>query len=89
MDADYRRNLAEDGEFISEFQQSLYVLSTVQSTPEDGTRVVLDAGMKALSMDSGVPVVSSEEISQKKLSCQSQITSLYIHDRKKSLKIHV
>lgn len=89
MDADYRRNLAEDGEFISEFQQSLFVLSTVQSTPEDGTRVVLDAGMKALSMDSGVPVVSSEEISQKKLSCQSQITSLYIHDRKKSLKIHV
>lgn len=80
MDADYRRNLAEDGEFISEFQQSLFVLSTVQSTPEDGTRVVLDAGMKALSMDSGVPVVSSEEISQKKLSCQSQITSLYIHD---------
>lgn len=89
MDADYRRNLAEDGEFISEFQQSLFVLSTVQSTPEDGTRVVLDAGMKALSMDSGVPVVSSEEISQKKLSCQSQIISLYIHDCKKSLKIHV
>ena len=31
MDADYGRNLAQDGNYDTAFLQSLYVLSTVQS----------------------------------------------------------
>lgn len=31
MDVDYGKNLDEKEQFVSEFQQSLYVLSTVQS----------------------------------------------------------
>ena len=31
MDADYGRNLAQDGNYTTEFLQSLFVLSTVQS----------------------------------------------------------
>ncbi|XP_032228998.1 3-hydroxy-D-aspartate aldolase [Nematostella vectensis] len=56
MDADYGKNLGADGNLFSEFEQSLYVLSTVISvTP--GKRAILDAGMKALSLDSGPPLI--------------------------------
>lgn len=59
MDADYGRNLASDGKEVRarEFGHALYVLTTVQSVRED-QRAVVDAGMKAVSMDSGVPLVS-------------------------------
>merc|ERR1712226_889684 len=39
-----------------EFKQSLFILSTVQSVTE-GERAVVDAGLKALSIDSGMPEV--------------------------------
>ena len=57
MDADYNRNLDEDGKPIKVFEQSLYVWATVMShaTPE---RAVVDAGLKALSVDSGMPLVA-------------------------------
>ncbi|KAK3739010.1 hypothetical protein QZH41_010486 [Actinostola sp. cb2023] len=56
MDADYGRNFGKDGQPFDEFEQSLYVLSTVISvTP--GNRAVLDAGIKAVSLDSGPPLV--------------------------------
>ena len=57
MDADYGRNLGDDGKPIHEFQQSLFVLTTVMSRtlPE---RAVVDAGLKALSVDSGLPLVA-------------------------------
>ena len=57
MDADYNRNLGEDGRPVQLFEQSLYVWSTVMShaTPE---RAVLDAGLKAVSVDSGMPLVA-------------------------------
>jgi 3-hydroxy-D-aspartate aldolase len=57
MDADYNRNLGEDGNPIRVFEQSLYVWATVMShaTPE---RAVVDAGLKALSVDSGMPLVA-------------------------------
>ncbi|KAK7476367.1 hypothetical protein BaRGS_00032367 [Batillaria attramentaria] len=58
MDADYRKNLVEDGNFFTDFQQSLFVVSTVQSVSSTPERAVLDAGMKALSLDSGEPVLS-------------------------------
>jgi 3-hydroxy-D-aspartate aldolase len=57
MDADYNRNLGEDGKPVHTFEQSLYVWATVMShaSPE---RAVVDAGLKALSVDSGMPIVA-------------------------------
>ncbi len=54
MDADYGRNaLAADQHA---FEQSLFLLATVMSTP-GAERVVVDAGLKALAFDSGPPLV--------------------------------
>jgi 3-hydroxy-D-aspartate aldolase len=57
MDADYNRNLGEDGRPQQLFEQSLYVWSTVMSHASAG-RAVVDAGLKALSVDSGMPLVA-------------------------------
>jgi D-serine deaminase-like pyridoxal phosphate-dependent protein len=54
MDADYGRN-TWDG--FPCFQQSLHVWTTVMSAPAAG-RVVVDAGLKAHSVDSGMPIVA-------------------------------
>lgn len=54
MDADYNAN-GWDG--FPRFEQSLFVLATIMSTPTR-ERVVLDAGLKASSIDSGMPVVT-------------------------------
>ena len=51
MDADYARNHPPPP-----FAQSLFVLTTVMSTPRAGLAVV-DAGLKALALDSGMPLV--------------------------------
>ncbi|XP_078607741.1 3-hydroxy-D-aspartate aldolase-like [Branchiostoma floridae x Branchiostoma japonicum] len=56
MDADYGRNFGEDGQPVHQFHQSLFVLTTVQSVTA-GNRAVVDAGMKAVSLDSGEPLV--------------------------------
>ena len=54
MDADYHRNaLAADQH---PFEQSLYVLASVMSTPAPD-RAIVDAGLKALAFDSGLPLV--------------------------------
>jgi D-serine deaminase-like pyridoxal phosphate-dependent protein len=54
MDADYQRNaLAPDQH---PFEQSLFVVATVMSTPVR-ERAVVDAGLKAFAFDSGPPVV--------------------------------
>jgi 3-hydroxy-D-aspartate aldolase len=52
MDVEY--GLVEG--FPREFEQSLFVLATVMSRPT-AERAVLDAGMKALSVDKGMPRV--------------------------------
>jgi D-threonine aldolase len=54
MDADYGRNIAAPGEL--RFEQSLYVLASVVSVPAPG-RAIVDAGLKAFSFDSGLPLV--------------------------------
>ena len=59
MDADYGRNLNAEGGFVDEFEHSLRVLATVISTPEPG-RFVVNAGLKASSVDSGLPVVAGD-----------------------------
>ena len=56
MDADYGRNLDPAGRPISDFQQSLYLLTTVMSHPTPD-RAVVDAGLKAHATDSGMPLV--------------------------------
>lgn len=56
MDADYSRNQDEPGRTIHGFRQSLFVLATVMSAPSAEV-AVLDAGLKALAVDSGLPVV--------------------------------
>lgn len=56
MDADYARNeWTESG--IPKFEHSLFVWTTVMSAPSL-QRVVVDAGLKASSIDSGMPGVA-------------------------------
>ena len=54
MDADYARN--EWAAPLPRFEHSLFVLATVMSRPGDRLAIV-DAGLKASSVDSGMPAV--------------------------------
>ncbi|MGH8738385.1 MAG: DSD1 family PLP-dependent enzyme [Burkholderiales bacterium] len=54
MDADYAKN--EWAAPLPRFEHALFVLSTVMSRPA-ADRAVLDAGLKALAVDSGLPLV--------------------------------
>ena len=56
MDADYARNLDAAGAPVSTFRHALFVLATVMSAPRHGL-AVLDAGHKAVSIDSGMPTL--------------------------------
>ena len=56
MDADYARNLDEAGQKVSLFRHALFVLATVMSAARPGI-AVLDAGHKAVAVDSGLPLV--------------------------------
>ena len=56
MDADYAKNeWTESG--IPQFEHSLFIWTTVMSAPA-ANRVVVDAGLKASSIDSGMPRVA-------------------------------
>ena len=57
MDADYGKNLNPGGGFFDDFENSLFVYVTVMSTPTED-RALVDAGLKALAMDSGPPAVA-------------------------------
>jgi len=56
MDVDYAKNLDEAGQPQNKFEHSLFVYTTVISRPHS-TRAVVDAGHKALPVDSGLPAV--------------------------------
>ncbi|MGD8421803.1 MAG: DSD1 family PLP-dependent enzyme [Gammaproteobacteria bacterium] len=56
MDADYQRVRGEDGGPISEFGNSLFVWTSIVSRARPGY-AVCDAGLKVLSVDSGLPVI--------------------------------
>lgn len=60
MDADYLKNLGADGKPIRDFEPSLFVLTSVMSHPV-ADRAVVDAGLKALSTDCGLPTVWQHE----------------------------
>jgi D-serine deaminase-like pyridoxal phosphate-dependent protein len=57
MDADYNRNLDEEGKPVKFFEQSLFVWATVMSRTS-AQRAIVDAGLKALAFDSGMPLVA-------------------------------
>ncbi|MFN0039582.1 MAG: DSD1 family PLP-dependent enzyme [Burkholderiales bacterium] len=57
MDADYNRNQDEKGKPVGTFAQSLFVWTTIMSHTMV-PRAVVDAGLKALSVDSGMPLVA-------------------------------
>jgi 3-hydroxy-D-aspartate aldolase len=59
MDADYGRNLDNDGAPTRTFEPSLFVWATVMSRPAE-ERAIVDAGLKALAFDSGPPTVWDE-----------------------------
>jgi len=56
MDADYAKNLGPAGGPVKEFAHALFVYATVISR-STANRAVVDAGLKALSVDSGMPSV--------------------------------
>lgn len=56
MDVDYGRNNDRTGKPVSDFENALFILTTVMSYPV-AKRAVVDAGLKALSVDSGMPRV--------------------------------
>ena len=59
MDNDYNKNehLTGDPNFV----QSLFILSTVMSRP-NSERAILDAGLKSIAVDSGLPVTVRKDI---------------------------
>jgi 3-hydroxy-D-aspartate aldolase len=56
MDADYQRVLDPEGNFISEFENSLFIYTSIMSKTKVD-KAICDAGLKAQSVDSGLPVI--------------------------------
>jgi len=56
MDADYQRVKDEQGGNISEFENSLFIWTSVMSKAR-ADKAICDAGLKAQSVDSGLPVI--------------------------------
>lgn len=60
MDADYGRVLDGNGKPKSDFENALFILTTVMSKTKPGL-AICDAGLKVQSVDSGPPVVFDRE----------------------------
>jgi len=56
MDADYQRIHDEKGAKISEFENSLFILTSIMSHSK-ADKAICDAGLKAQSVDSGLPYI--------------------------------
>ncbi|MEX3008440.1 DSD1 family PLP-dependent enzyme [Hoeflea sp. TYP-13] len=56
MDADYQRVLDKQGDFIHEFENSLFIYTSIMSKTK-AEKAICDAGLKAQSVDSGLPVI--------------------------------
>ena len=56
MDADYQRIHDKDGKKISEFENALFILTSVMSHTK-ADKAICDAGLKAQSVDSGLPYI--------------------------------
>jgi len=68
-DADYTLNLDAAGNMVSIWRQSLFIATTVISRSTSARRVVLDAGLKAISYDSGPPLVRNTPPSAARVEC--------------------
>ncbi len=85
MDADYAKNLGADGTAAKDFEHSLFVYATVMSRPTK-ERAVLDAGLKALSVDSGMPwVVGMPDVEY--IRAADEHGKLTLHDPARVLEI--
>ena len=60
MDADYQRVLDKSGAPLSEFENALFILTSVMSNVRPG-KAVCDAGLKVQSVDSGLPVIAERD----------------------------
>ena len=58
MDADYGRVHNQDGKRLdmADWKNALFILTSIMSTAKDG-QAVCDAGLKVLSVDSGLPII--------------------------------
>ena len=56
MDADYQRVRDREGDFIHEFENSLFIYTSIMSKTK-ADKAICDAGLKAQSVDSGLPVI--------------------------------
>ena len=56
MDADYQRVKDRQGDFIHEFENSLFIYTSIMSKTKTD-KAICDAGLKAQSVDSGLPVI--------------------------------
>jgi 3-hydroxy-D-aspartate aldolase len=60
MDADYQRVLDQSGQPISEFENSLFLWTSIMSKTRPDM-AICDAGLKVLSVDSGLPRVFARD----------------------------
>jgi D-serine deaminase-like pyridoxal phosphate-dependent protein len=85
MDADYAKNLSPENRPWGDFEHSLFVYATVMSRPTR-ERAVLDAGLKAFSLDAGLPVVADlPDVEYVRAS--DEHGKLLLHDPTRSLEI--
>lgn len=77
MDADYGRILEHNGQRIDqgEWQNALFILTTVMSHTK-ADKAIVDAGLKAQSVDSGLPTVfGRDDVSYMKCSNQHGVVA--------------
>ncbi len=85
MDADYAKNLGEDGKAWQDFEHSLFIYTTVMSRSNKDWAVV-DAGLKALSVDAGMPwVYGMQHVEYQRAS--DEHGKLILHDPTCPLKV--
>ncbi|UCF95232.1 MAG: DSD1 family PLP-dependent enzyme [Desulfobacterales bacterium] len=85
MDADYAKNLDENGRPLQAFKQSLFVYTTVMSRPT-ADRAVVDAGLKAVAVDSGMPLIPALDDVDYRVGGDEH-GQLILHDPGRDLKI--
>jgi len=73
MDADYGRILDKDGKRIDdgEWENSLFILTSVMSHSK-ADKAIVDAGLKAQSVDSGLPTVFGRDDNVEYLKCSDE-----------------
>ena len=73
MDADYGRILDENGKRIDqgEWENALFILTSVMSHSK-ADKAIVDAGLKAQSVDSGLPVIFGRNDDVKYLKCSDE-----------------